>query len=89
MIADRQLGLLAENHLEILQPSVVGAKLPVAYRRPRFTIIARFGEAEVNSSAGGKIGRQQHFQQTALAFCIYLRHTGDRRRKALARQPEP
>jgi hypothetical protein len=89
VIADRQLGQLAEDHLEVFQPRAVFAQTAVADRRAGFAALARFGEAEVHPSAGGEVGGRQHLQQAALPLGVNLRHASDRRRQAFALLPQP
>ncbi|MNN08782.1 hypothetical protein D3C81_1216460 [compost metagenome] len=88
MGAGGELGLLAEDHLEILQRAQVGRQPPPPDRRTGVTVRPRLGIAQVDQAIGGELRRQDDIQQAALPLGVDRRHPGQRRRPhALGRHP--
>lgn len=68
-----QLGLLAENHLEVFQGRSIGRQLAAPNRRTRGAV-ALLGVGQVDQTVLGEIGRQHHIEQTTLIDGKDLRH---------------
>jgi hypothetical protein len=79
MRATGELGLLAKDHREILQTAVISGQSTTPDGRTGLAIFAGLGIGQVHPAILGKIRRQHHVEQTALALGIHRRHTAQRR----------
>ncbi|OMP12863.1 spermatogenesis-associated protein 21 [Corchorus olitorius] len=86
VIAGGELGLLAEDHLEVADRALVVGQPAIADRRARLAV-ARFGVRQVYAPILREAGREHHVEQAALALGPHARHAGERRRQ-LARAVE-
>ena len=73
-----QLRLLAEDHLEVLQPGQILTEPTAPYGRSGHALFAGFGIAEIHQPVGLKVRRQPYVQQAALRAGEYIRHPGQR-----------
>lgn len=82
MIANRKLGLLAEDHIEILEGRQVFRQPSATDRRTRLAALtATFGIRQIDHAVLLEVGRQHHIEQPALPVGPDLRHTAERTRK--------
>jgi hypothetical protein len=89
MQARRQLGLLAEQHTEILQRRAVGGQLAAAHGGAALRTVG-LGIGQVDIAVAREVRRQRHVQQAALALRRDLGHAGQRLGQSArdAQQPE-
>ena len=82
MVADRELGLLTENHPEILQRRQVFGQPSAADRSTCLaTLAATFGIGQINHPVLPEVRGQRHIQQAALPLGPDLGHAVERRRQ--------
>ena len=86
VVASRQLGLLAQYHLEVFQAAQVGRQTPAPYGCTGLAALATaFGVRQVNQAVLLEVWRQHHIQQPTLPFGPYLRHALQGRRQLAVR----
>ncbi|MNY26496.1 hypothetical protein D3C86_1603500 [compost metagenome] len=78
MYAAGQLRQLPEDHLETFQPALIRRQLGAPDRGAGVLAVTGLGIGQVNPAVRGKLGRQGHIEQPALASGINSRHALDR-----------